>query len=256
MIRTFGLIGYPLTHSFSRNYFTQKFREEGLDKIYSYHNYELKSLNDFSSVLSENDLLAGLNVTIPHKENIIPYLDELDPVAAEIGAVNTICISRNGDGRVLKTKGFNTDITGFESALHPYLQPNHDGALVLGSGGASKAVIYVLKKLGIPYKIVSRQQIPGSISYEEITRDHIHDFPIIINTTPLGTFPNILEFPPIPYEALDSKNILFDLVYNPEETRFMQLGAARGAVVSNGYKMLCYQAEASWNYWMSVSNPV
>ena len=249
MKRTFGLIGYPLAHSFSRNYFTNKFREAGLDKIYSYQNFELKSLEEFPSVLAQNNLLTGLNVTIPYKEKIIPYLDKIDSVAAEIGAVNTICIARDEEGQTFTT-GYNTDAFGFNEVLRLLLQPNHDGALVLGTGGASKAVIYILEKLKIPFKIVSRVAKPGYLEYSSLNRSYLAEYPVIINTTPLGTFPDIQSCPPIPYEFLDEQNLLFDLVYNPEETLFMKKGMEAGAQVSNGYRMLIYQAEESWKLWL------
>ncbi len=248
--RTFGLIGFPLTHSFSRNYFNNKFLEAGLDKIYSYQNFELRSLSEFPEILTRDTLLCGLNVTIPYKEKIIPYLDKVDKVAAKIGAVNTIYVERNIEGKVVKTTGYNTDATGFDQSLRLMLQSYHEGALVLGTGGASKAVVYVLKKLKIPYITVSRDATRGSIDYPSLNRSHLADYPVIINTTPLGTFPDINSCPPIPYEYLNSHNLLFDLVYNPEETLFMKKGIAQGAMVSNGHRMLLYQAEESWKLWM------
>ena len=262
MKKLFGLIGHPLSHSFSKKYFSDKFIRESVQDRYAYENFDLPSLEEFPQLINSHSLLSGLNVTIPYKEAIIPYLDELDVDAFDVEAVNTIVITRNLDGEILSTKGYNTDITGFQNTLGPLLKPNHTGALVLGTGGASKAVTHVLKNTGIPFLLVSRNKSPGQqnlfhhktkniIGYGDITRDLVKNYPIIINTTPLGTFPDIDQCPPLPYEYIDDSNLLYDLVYNPANTLFLQQGASKGAVTVNGYAMLELQAEAAWKIWTS-----
>jgi len=242
----FGLIGKSLRHSFSKGYFREKFQKEGSD--HSYENFELESIADFPNLLSQNPDIKGLNVTIPNKESIIPYLDDLDPVAREIGAVNTVLIS---EGR---TKGFNTDVIGFKNSLKPFLKHGMEKALILGTGGASKAVAYVLKNLGINCFFVSRE--PGdakTLAYELLNREAMKQFRLIVNTTPLGTFPDIDEFPKIPYEYLTTDHLLYDLIYNPSETVFMKKGMEMGATTLNGLGMLKSQAEASYKIWLSES---
>ena len=249
-MKLFGLLGNKLSHSFSVNYFSEKFKREGLTGLLEYRNFEIPDLDQFISLVETEKQLFGLNVTIPFKEKIIPYLNNVDEIAAETGAVNTIKIQRNSSGNLLFMEGFNTDALGFQSAISPLLQSNHKGALILGNGGASKAVQFCLNKMGIPYKTVTRKQ-DGNLSFDELAKDHFAEYPVIINTTPLGTYPEIENFPPIPYNFLTPDNLLFDLVYNPEMTTFMKQGLAHGAKVENGLKMLHAQAEASWAIWNS-----
>jgi shikimate dehydrogenase len=247
--KIYGLIGLPLTHSFSKKYFSEKFLKEGIADQFRYENFELASLTEFRELVATHPQLYGLNVTIPYKEKIIPYLDELHAEAVTTGAVNTVVIERDTDGKVIKTSGFNTDVTGFKETLKPYLKPSHQGALVLGSGGASKAVQQALKILHLPFLVVSRDKGTGTVSYHEITNEVLLEYPVIINATPLGTFPDNESFPPIPYELLSGKNLLYDLVYNPPETVFLLKGRQQGAVTLNGYPMLVLQAEAAWKIW-------
>ncbi len=218
-----------------------------MSDIFEYKNFELESISSVTELLHKNNFIFGLNVTIPYKEKVIHYLDELRDEAKDIGAVNTIAIERKGSE--MKTTGFNTDVTGFYETLKPLLKSHHSAAMVLGTGGASKAVIHALGQLQLPVLKVSRHNNPGNISYNEITRFHIRQYPVIINTTPLGTFPNIDLFPDIPYEFIGPENLLYDLVYNPEMTQFLLKGKQRGAATVNGYGMLLAQAEASWKIW-------
>jgi len=247
-IKKLGLIGYPLTHSFSAKYFAEKFKNEGISE-YAYENFEIPKIEDFPDVIKNNPEIVGLNVTIPYKEQIIPYLDELDDEAKEIGAVNTIKIIRSVDGTV-KLKGFNTDIYGFRETLKPLLKMNHYKALILGTGGAAKAVEYVLKKIGLSVLYVSRNpESENERSYIELNEFAVKDFPVIVNSTPLGMHPNVDEFPDIPYEHLSENNLLYDLIYNPAETLFMKKGAEKGAITQNGMGMLKLQAEKAWSIW-------
>ncbi len=245
-MRTYGLIGYPLEHSFSRQFFTEKFRKEKRKE--QYLNFELREIGLLPEVIAENSRLAGLNVTIPYKEKVIPLLDRVDPEASEIGAVNTIRIIREGKSVFLE--GFNTDAAGFSASITPLLKPHHTHALILGTGGASKAVRYVLGKLGIAWLGVSRNpRDTDSIGYGQLTGEVMARYTVVVNTTPLGTYPREETFPPIPYDLLSPGHLLFDLVYNPAETQFMVLGRERGAVVKNGYEMLVRQAERSYQIW-------
>ncbi len=244
MQQLYGLIGYPLSHSFSPGFFQQKFTAEGIDA--DYRTFPISSLTEFPSLLAANPQLYGLNVTIPYKEAIIPYLDKLDEEAEKVGAVN--CIAFQGG----KSIGYNTDIIGFERSLTPLLKPFHTSALILGTGGAARAVKYVLTKLGIPFLSVSRSHTIDAIQYEEVTPELIASHKHIINTTPLGMFPNVDSCPTIPYNALDSSNLLYDLVYNPLETKFLSLGLAQGATIKNGLEMLHIQANASWDIWNDI----
>lgn len=243
-MRKFGLIGKTLVHSFSKKYFTEKFEREAVDA-----NYELYSMANVDSLRQfvQEHSLCGLNVTIPYKQDVIPLLDEIDIEAQMVGAVNVIKIKR--DGERLCLKGFNTDIVGFRNSLKPLLKPWHTSALVLGTGGASKAVLYVLENLGIAARCVSRQKREGMLTYETLDADVMRRNTLIVNTTPLGTFPNVDTCPDIPYRLLTEKHLLFDLVYNPEQTLFMKKGLQNGAAVKNGYEMLVGQAEASWRIW-------
>lgn len=246
-MRTFGLIGYPLSHSFSEGYFKEKFRKEGItDAVYK--PFPLEYIEDFESLLERQEL-DGLNVTIPYKEQVIPYLDELDEPVKTIEAVNTIKFLKAGDFPYLK--GFNTDVYGFLESLRPLLQPYHKKALVLGTGGASKAVTYVLKQLGINWIYVSRNpgQKENTIAYQDIDEELMQSAHLIINTSPLGMYPHTDKAPDIPYELLSERHILYDLIYNPEITKFMELGKQQHARVKNGYEMLVLQAEKSWEIW-------
>lgn len=247
-MKKYGLLGFPLTHSFSKRYFTEKFETERVDS--SYENFEIDNINKFPGVVNNNPEIIGLNVTIPYKEQVIPFLDELDGAAEKVGAVNTIKITRNNSGVFLK--GFNTDTFGFETALKPLLKTHHKKALILGTGGASKALKYVLKKLGIEYISASIEELrENEIRYEDIDEKMIEDRLLIINATPLGTFPKVETFPKIPYEAIGDKHLLFDLVYNPEETQFLKKGKERGASTKNGYEMLLQQAVKAYEIWNS-----
>ena len=243
-MRRFGLIGFPLGHSFSKKYFTEKFLLEGIDARYDL--YELKSLDEFTELkVSEN--LCGLNVTIPYKQQINPFLDEMDETAAEIGAVNVIKFIR--DGNDLKLKGYNSDAIGFLQSIRPYLKPHHNKALILGTGGASLAFDYTLRKLGIETIFVSRTPAEGQLSYSDLSETVLNEYPIILNASPVGTFPDVERCPDIPYQYLTSRHLLFDAVYNPAETLFLQKGKAQGTTVLNGEGMLSGQAEAAWKIW-------
>jgi shikimate dehydrogenase len=245
-MRVFGLIGFPLGHSFSKAYFTKKFELENI--VARYETFPIESLDALAKIFEENPLLIGLNVTIPYKKKIIPYLHQIEPEARKIGAINTIRIEHLfGD---IQLTGFNTDIDGFELSLTPLLKAQHARALVLGSGGASGSVCYVLDKLGIKWQIVSRT--PGSkqmIPYSALTPENIQSSNLIINTTPLGMFPETETYPDLPYEFIGKEHLLFDLVYNPELTQFMRKGIERGAKVKNGLEMLQIQAEKAWEIW-------
>ncbi len=255
-MRRFGLIGYPLTHSFSRKYFKEKFLKENLEAHF-YQNFPLQEINDFESILLQNPDILGLNVTIPYKVAIIPFLNELDETAKAVGAVNTIKITRLNKTKNLESikkdfylKGFNTDTYGFEMSLKPLLQPNHYKALILGTGGASKAIEYVFNKLGIEYLIVSRNpKGDNQVAYSELNDTAIKNFRLIVNTTPLGTYPNVDECPDIPYQYITHQHFLYDLVYNPEETLFLKHGKEKGAIIQNGLSMLKLQAEKAWEIW-------
>lgn len=243
-MKQFGLIGYPLGHSFSKKYFAEKFQRDNIDAHYDL--YELKSISDFTA-LKNNDALCGLNVTIPYKEQVMTYLDELDETAAQIGAVNVIKFIRiNGE---LKLKGFNSDSIGFENSIKPYLQSYHRKALILGTGGASKAIDYSLRKLGIETTFVSRSVKPNMLTYDQLTEQVLADYLVIVNASPVGTFPHSEECPNIPYQFISKMHLLFDVVYNPTETVFLKKGWERGAKGLNGEGMLIGQAEAAWEIW-------
>ncbi|TNF41707.1 MAG: shikimate dehydrogenase [Bacteroidetes bacterium] len=245
-MKKYGLIGYPLTHSFSKRYFTEKFESEKIDSTYD--NYEIDSISKFTEIIANNPELIGLNVTIPYKEQVIPFLDELNESAKEIGAVNTVKIIRSGNKFHLK--GFNTDTFGFETSLKPLLKEHHKKALILGTGGASKALKYVLGKLGIEFISASIEELnENEIRYEEIDEKMMSERHLIINATPLGTYPKVENYPDIPYRFITKKHLLFDLVYNPEVTQFMAKGLEKGATVKNGYEMLLNQAIKSYEIW-------
>ncbi|WP_437396783.1 shikimate dehydrogenase family protein [Flagellimonas lutimaris] len=237
----FGLLGKNISYSFSQGYFTQKFKDLGLND-HSYENFDIQNIGELKNVLAQNNL-KGLNVTIPYKQDVIPYLNELDAKAEKIGAVNTIQFTKNG------LKGFNTDAYGFQKSLEPFLKPHHKNALILGTGGASKAVRFVLDELGIPNTYVSRSKKEGQYTYGELDKDIIEKNTLIINCTPLGTYPKVEDKPQIPYQHIGTNHLLYDLIYNPEKTTFLTLGEANGAAICNGLKMLEQQAEKAWEIW-------
>ncbi len=242
----YGLIGYPLAHSFSKKFFTEKFKAENSDELYE--NFEINNITLINEIIKANEELKGLNVTIPYKEQVIPFLDGLDAAAEKVGAVNTIKIIRKEDN--ISLTGYNTDIWGFEISLTPLLKQHHTKALILGTGGASKAVKFVLNKLGIDFISASIETLKEKeISYEEIEKKIMSERLLIINATPLGTYPNIEAYPPIPYECITERHLLFDLVYNPEETKFLLKGKEKGAIVKNGMEMLIQQALKSYEIW-------
>jgi shikimate dehydrogenase len=244
-MRLFGLIGYPLSHSFSKKYFTEKFEREDLPDC-RYEQFPIASIDELKSLLSQQPDLCGLNVTIPYKEQVLSFLHEKDTVVKQINACNCISIQKG------KLKGYNTDVLGFELSLKEFLQSQHRKALILGTGGAAKAVEFVLHKLGIVYKHVSRKPSVSAYSYEQLTPAIIADHTLIINTTPLGMYPAITEAPPIPYHAITAGHYLFDLIYNPAKTLFLQKGEEQGCLTKNGHDMLVIQAEESWKIWSSV----
>ena len=241
-MRLFGLIGYPLGHSFSKNYFTKKFEEGGIADC-RYELFPITSISDLPGLLQANPNLEGLNITIPYKKDVLSYLAE-NRLPAGLAACNCISI------RDARLTGYNTDVVGFEKSLLAQWKPHHNKSLVLGAGGASAAVVFVLKKLGIIYKVVGRNNKPGiDLTYNALNADLVKDHPLIINTTPLGTYPNVEECPLLPYEAITDQHYLFDLVYNPAQTLFLQKGEDQGAIIQNGYDMLVYQAEEAWRIW-------
>lgn len=242
-ITKFGLIGKNISYSFSKKHFTEKFALGNLEG-YTYENFDIQSIEDFPKIIAENPNLKGLNVTIPYKEEIIPYLNKLSKKVAQIGAVNVIRFTKNG-----KLKGYNSDYYGFKKSLKPLLQSHHKKALIFGTGGAAKAVAFALNELGIIYTFVSREEKEGMIDYERINATTFDNYHIIINCTPLGTSPNIEAFPPIPYNFFTEKHIAFDLIYNPEETQFLKKAKKKGAITKNGYEMLVFQAEKAWKIW-------
>ena len=244
-MRTFGLIGYPLSHSFSKLFFTKKFERE-LIRDTAYELFPIAEIAGLEELL-HNPELAGLNVTIPYKVAVLSFVHTLDPAAAEIGAVNCLKII-HGAGKP-EVQGYNTDAYGFEESLKPLLQAHHRHALILGDGGAASAVKYVLNKLGISYKSVLRKPKPGALLYTEVDKELLQSHTVIINTTPLGTFPNVDECPDIPYEYLSAKHLAYDLVYNPEETLFLKMVKEKGGTIKNGLEMLELQAERSWEIW-------
>ena len=247
-MKTYGLIGYRLGHSFSKNFFTGKFKEENL-KDHEYVNFELDFIQEFPGLFQKNDHLYGLNCTIPYKQQVMAFLDEIDQEAATVGAVNTIKVIRQPEG--LKLIGFNTDTFGFEHSFRPLLKRKHKKALILGTGGASKAVKYVLNKLNIDFLSVTTKAEPEEkeIHYAGINAALLSDFLIIIQTTPLGMYPNTGVCPDIPYQFLTSDHLLYDLIYNPQETLFMIKGLEKGATVKGGLEMLHMQAIRSWEIW-------
>lgn len=245
-MRLFGLIGYPLDHTFSPRYFAEKFEKEGIDNC-EYRAFPISELDQLTKLLAEYPELEGLNVTKPYKQMVLNYMNVIDGEAYKVGAVNTVKITHRGLDFHLK--GFNTDIYGYRESLRKLLKPEHNQALILGSGGASKAIQYVLDAFGINYRLVSRKPGENCVTYEELSNKLIAESKLIINATPIGSYPRNDEAPPIPYEALGSEHLLYDLVYNPPTTKFMKKGLEQGAVVKNGQEMLELQAEKSWEIW-------
>ncbi|MEJ5994080.1 shikimate dehydrogenase [Pedobacter sp. Du54] len=246
MLRTFGLIGYPLSHSFSKKFFSEKFEKEKIAGC-TYELFPVENAESILGLINENPSLCGLNVTIPHKLAVIPFIDELDDAAAKIGAVNCIRVHQSDSG--ISLKGYNTDAYGFAESLKPSLEKHHQKALVFGDGGASKAVKYVLNQFGIPYQVVSRKQTSNTLQYNELTEDILNEYKLLINTTPLGMSPNLETYPPIPYQYLNHLHLAYDLVYNPDETVFLTKAKEQGAKIKNGLEMLYLQAERSWEIW-------
>lgn len=251
MKKIFGLIGERLGHSFSQRFFTDKFAADNIDA--EYRNFELPDVGDLMELIAEYPELSGLNVTIPYKESVIPYMDALDPVAREIGAVNVIKIDHTHDGDVRLT-GFNTDAVGFMESVRPSLGMDHSAALVLGTGGASKAVVYALKQLDLEVTRVSRSAGTGVLTYADLTPDLMAAHTVIVNATPLGTYPDVDSCPDIPYDILSTGHLCVDLVYNPAVTEFMRRSAANGATVKNGLGMLINQALESWKIWNDLQS--
>lgn len=243
-MRKFGLIGLPLTHSFSKQFFTEKFEKEQITDC-QYENYPLEKIEDLPALLAANRDIVGLNVTIPYKREVIPFLTDVAPAVKKTGACN--CIRIDGKKRV----GYNTDVIGFHLSLMPHLRVQHQRALILGTGGASAAVEFVLEQIAMPYMLVSRNPGTNSIGYDQINEDLMESHTLIVNTTPLGTFPAVETYPPIPYEYVTDQHFLYDMVYNPAETIFLQRGREKGATVLNGMDMLIGQANASWDIWKS-----
>ena len=248
-MKQYGLIGYPLGHSFSKGYFTEKFSKEYINDS-KYENYPIENINELPNIIAGNKELIGLNVTIPYKEQVIKYLDEVDAPVNDINAVNTIKISRKAG--IVYLKGYNTDVYGFENSLKPMLAKIHTKALILGTGGASKAIKYIFRKLGIEYISASIEELQeNEIRYEQIDAKMMQERLVIVHATPLGTYPNVDVAPRIPYDQITSRHVLFDLVYNPEETLFLRNGKHRGAKIKNGLEMLHLQAEKAYEIWNS-----
>lgn len=247
-MRIFGLIGNPLSHSFSELFFAKKFEKENISDA-CYELYQIDNISEISELIEENPDLKGLNVTIPYKESVIEFLDDVDPIVSEIGAVNTIKIFRKGNKTILR--GYNTDIYGFEGSFMPLLGKHNDKALIMGTGGASKAVQYCLEKRRIHYHVVSRNPTVEQISYSDLNRSVLDECKIIVNCTPIGMSPNTKNYPDIPYEFIGDNHYLFDMIYNPAETEFLRKGGLKGAKTKNGLEMLHLQAERSWDIWNS-----
>lgn len=246
-MKKYGLIGYPLGHSFSMGYFNEKFKNEAINAVYE--NFEIPDIQDITTVIGSNPDLAGFNVTIPYKEKVMDYLDYIAPEAAEIGAVNVVKVTHNGERAVLK--GFNSDVVGFVNSIKPLLRPLHKKALVLGTGGASKAVEYGLRKLGLETIKVSRTEKDNTITYGQVAPELLSEYKVIVNCTPCGMAPHFDECPNLPYDSIDDSFLLYDLIYNPEETLFLRKGKEKDATVKNGLEMLLLQAEEGWNIWNS-----
>ncbi|MCX6295638.1 MAG: shikimate dehydrogenase [Bacteroidetes bacterium] len=248
--KLYGLIGFPLSHSFSKKYFTEKFEKEKILGC-EFNLFPIEKIEMFPELINENHTLLGLSVTIPYKESVIPFLDELDETAKAVGAVNCVRISRKESS--IHLKGFNTDVFGFRQSIKPFLESQHERALILGTGGASKAVFHVLKEIGIECYFASRQKKQNASDktflYEELNENMMNAFKLIVNTSPLGMFPHTESAPQIPYDFISSSHLLYDLVYNPTETEFLKRGKAKGASTVNGLSMLYQQAEEAWRIW-------
>ena len=241
----YGIIGHPLGHSFSRSFFNEKFQNENIDA--EYINFDIQNIDELPEILASNPELRGLNVTIPYKEKVLSFLDYISVEARAIGAVNVIRVDHKGDDVMLK--GYNSDVIGFTKSIEPLLEKFHKKALVLGTGGAAKAVDYGLKSLGLETVRVSRFERPGTIQYKNIDASVVKEYNVIVNCTPCGMYPHYNECPELPYEALDIHNILYDLIYNPDQTLFLKKGKEQGALTKNGLEMLLLQAFASWDFW-------
>ncbi|HEA22573.1 hypothetical protein LCGC14_2480070 [marine sediment metagenome] len=238
----FGLVGRDIAYSFSKGYFKDKFSDLQLEG-YSYENFDLQQIEDFADLIKSNTDIKGLNVTIPYKQEVLPYLDDVDAQAREIGAVNTIKFQGS------RLIGYNTDAFGFQNSIEPFLKTHHTKALILGTGGASKAIAYVFKQLDIAVKFVSRKPDATQIGYADLNSSLVNDFTILVNCTPLGTYPKVDEKPDIPYGEISDKHLLFDLIYNPDKTAFLKEGDQRGATIANGNRMLQLQADRAWEIW-------
>lgn len=245
-MKKLGLIGYPLGHSFSKKFYHEKFKKENIQGI-DYDLYAIPDIKDFQRLYLDDHSFYGFNVTIPHKQAVLHYIDELSDEALEMQAVNCIRIEQREGKPFLK--GFNTDAYGFEESIKPLLKPYHKQALVLGNGGAAKAVFYSLKKLNIPFKVVSRTLTNGDLTYEQLNEELVQQHQLIINCSPIGSFPDVDNAPQIPYEGVTENHLLYDLIYNPEETEFLKRGRIKGAATKNGYEMLLLQAEKNWEIW-------
>jgi shikimate dehydrogenase len=248
-LRTFGLIGYPLTHSFSPDFFNKKFQNLGINAIYKA--FSISNITELKIVISENPHLEGLNVTIPYKESVLPFLNQIDSNAKAIGAVNCIKITRKNNLPFLI--GYNTDYIGFEMSFVPLLKSHHQKAIILGNGGAAKAISYVLSKLNIPFIFIVRNpKQSNELAFSDVDKSIFDEYKIIINSTPLGMYPNIDKCPEIAYEYINESHLLYDLVYNPQESLFLKKGKLQGAQTKNGYEMLILQAEKSWDIWNNL----
>jgi shikimate dehydrogenase len=251
MKKTYGLIGYPLTHSFSKKHFTEKFEKENITDC-EYNLYSLSTIHQLPQMLKDNPQIKGLNVTIPYKESVMPFLNELDPIAKAIGAVNCIKVDQGSNDQV-KLIGYNTDVFGFRQSIKPFLEKRHERALILGTGGASKAVAYVLKEIGLDCYFITRHKThssgPNTFLYDELNEYMLNAIKLVVNTTPGGVFPNGKEAPAIPYDLITPSHLLYDLVYNPAETEFLRRGKEKGAETINGLSMLQQQAEEAWRIW-------
>lgn len=247
MPRKFGLLGKNISYSFSRGYFTEKFDALGLED-HSYVNFDVPQIEDIQTIVNNTEDLVGFNITIPYKEAIFPYLSEVDPKAKAIGAINVVKVLENG------LKGYNTDVIGFERSIAPHLKKQHQKALILGTGGASKAVEFALKSLGLHCQLVSRVASENKWSYDQLDKQIMEQYTVIINCTPLGTFPNVEQKPDIPYQYITKEHLVYDLIYNPETTSFMKHAQANGATALNGHLMLKLQAEAAWEIWNDISH--
>lgn len=244
-MKKFGIIGHPLGHSFSPSYFNEKFQNEGIDAVYE--KYDLPVITDLQAIIDYTQDLCGFNVTIPYKEKVMSYLDIVSPEARSIGAVNVVKVI-NKDGKKY-LEGYNSDLIGFMRSIQPLIEPHHKKALVLGTGGASKAIIYGLHRLGLETLLVSRYQKDNTIQYEQIDKTVLEEYTVIVNCTPCGMAPHFDECPPLPYENITPKHLMFDLIYNPDETLFLKKGREQGVITKNGLEMLLLQAEGAWEIW-------